>query len=265
MLIFVNHDDLRSLEVMEELLRKGYYVSDQLCDMRYADVIYMGSRGIDRKHRLLMNNETKIVSEDVFKELKKNCLLLTLIDNDYLKELSKQYGFRYICLLNEDEFKKKNSVLTAEGLLSYLISHRRFPIYQSHIIVLGYGYCAKPIIDDLKALGAKVTVALRNQQNFEEIEKKGCICQLLSQVDLSKQDIIINTIPSVVIDEKKIDCIDKQTMIVDIASYPYGIDHHYALSKGYNCQILPSIPCKYAYGYAGKMIVDVIERECSYA
>ena len=50
-------------------------------------------------------------------------------------------------------------------------------------------------------------------------------------------------------------------MIVDIASYPYGIDHHYALSKGINCQILPSIPCKYAYGYAGKMIADEIERK----
>ena len=50
-------------------------------------------------------------------------------------------------------------------------------------------------------------------------------------------------------------------MIVDIASYPYGIDHHYALSKGLNCQILSSIPCKYAYGYAGKMVADEIERE----
>lgn len=265
MLIFVNHDDLRSLEVMEELLRKGYYVSDQLSDMRYADVIYMGSKGIDRKHRLLMNNETKFVSEDILKDLKKNCLILTLIDNEYLSELSKKYDFQYLCLLKEEEFVRKNSLLTAEGLISYLISHRRFPIYQSHIMILGYGNCAKPIIDDLKALGATVTVVIRNEQYRKEIEQKKCLCQLLPEVDLSKQDIIINTIPSVIIDEKKIDCIDKQTMIVDIASYPYGIDHHYALSKGYNCQILPAIPCKYAYGYAGKMIVDVIERECSHA
>ena len=61
--------------------------------------------------------------------------------------------------------------------------------------------------------------------------------------------------------ENEIDKAHKRLMIVDIASYPYGIDHHYALSKGLNCQILSSIPCKYAYGYAGKMVADEIERE----
>lgn len=49
MLVFVNHDDMRSLELMEEMLHRGYYVSDQFKDMKYADVIYMGMRGIDRK------------------------------------------------------------------------------------------------------------------------------------------------------------------------------------------------------------------------
>ena len=74
-------------------------------------------------------------------------------------------------------------------------------------------------------------------------------------------DILINTIPYVVVKENEIDKAHKRLMIVDIASYPYGIDHHYALSKGLNCQILSSIPCKYAYGYAGKMVADEIERE----
>ena len=53
-------------------------------------------------------------------------------------------------------------------------------------------------------------------------------------------------------------------MILDIASYPYGVDHHYALSKGFNSIILPSIPSKYAYGYAGKMMADQIEREINH-
>ena len=48
-------------------------------------------------------------------------------------------------------------------------------------------------------------------------------------------------------------------MIIDIASYPYGIDHHYALNKGLNSIILPSIPNKYAYHYAGLMIFNKIK------
>jgi len=265
MLIFVNHDDLRALELMEELLRRGYYVSDQMKDLRYADVIYLGRKGIDRKHRLEMQHETKKLPEDLFQNLKENCLILTLMNNDYLHELSKLYHFRYMCLLKQEDFIYKNSILTAEGLLSYLISHRRFPIYQSRILVLGYGHCAKPIIQYLKAIGATVSVGLRNKKYRKDIEETGCLYQNIKELNLSNQDIIINTIPCLVVDRLLIDTIDKKTMIVDIASYPYGIDHHYALSKGYNCQILPSIPCKYAYGYAGQMVVDIIEKECFHA
>ena len=51
----------------------------------------------------------------------------------------------------------------------------------------------------------------------------------------------------------------KQVMIVDIASYPYGINHHYALDRGLNSIILPSIPNKYAYKHAGNMIYNKIK------
>ena len=232
--MFINHDDMRSLELMEELMRRGYYVSDRLKDMKYADVIYLGAKGMDRKNRLILEHETIVVDEEIIKHLKENCLVFTLIHNEYLIELSKEYHFQYIALLDQENFVEKNSILTAEGLMSYLISHRRMPLYDSQVIVLGYGHCAKPIIDDLIGLKANVKVAVRKRKYQKEIEKKNAQYIAIDQVDLSQ---------------------------CDIASYPYGIDHHYALSKGINCQILPSIPCKYAYGYAGKMIADEIERK----
>ena len=259
MLIFVNHDDMRSLELMEECVHRGIYVSDQLNDIKYADIIYMGAKGIDRKNRLMMNTETRVIPDHIFKNLKKDCILLTLIHNDYLEELSNEYHFHYCALLDKEEFIRKNSILTAEGLISYLIVHRRYPIYHSCITVLGYGHCAQPIIQYLKAMGAKVTVAVRNKKWKDNIESLGCCFCYLKDVVLSQVDILINTIPSIIIEKEKLDLAKKDILIVDIASYPYGIDHHYALSIGLNSQILSSIPNKYAYGYAGKMIADEIE------
>lgn len=261
MFIFVNHDDMRSLELCEVLLHKGYYVSDEFKDMKYADVIYLGAKGIDRKNRLLTNQETKILDEMLFQSLKKDCLVITLIHNHYLEELSYQYGFRYKALLENDEFVEKNSILTAEGLISYIIMHRRYPIYQSKILVLGFGHCAKPIVDYLIALKANVCVAVRKNQLKKEIENMGCHFVNLKDLDLSEIDILINTIPNIVVKNADLDKANPKIMIVDIASYPYGIDHHYAISKGMNSQILPAIPCKYAYGFAGEMIAEVIERE----
>ncbi|WP_050635632.1 NAD(P)-dependent oxidoreductase [Candidatus Stoquefichus sp. SB1] len=261
MLIFVNHDDMRSLELMEEMIRRGYYVSDQFKDMKYADVLYLGLKGPDRKNRLLTHQETIMIDQKMLESLKDNCLILTLVHNAYLNELSKQYHFRYIALLDDENFVTKNSILTAEGLIAYLIAHRRMPIYHSHIDILGFGHCAKPIIEYLVAMQAKVRVAVRKGIYQKDIEEMGAEYIRLDDLSLSQSDILINTIPYVVVKEDKLDRVNHHIMIIDIASYPYGIDHHYALSKGLNCQILSSIPCKYAYGYAGKMVADEIERE----
>lgn len=260
MLVYINHDDMRSLELMEEMVRRGYYVSDQYQDMKYADVIYLGTKGIDRKNRLKMQKDTIVLEEDFFKNIKENCLIVTLINNPYLKELSQIYHFSYLSLLSNENFLVKNSILTVEGLISYLIMHRRHPIFKSHIVVLGFGHCAKPIIEYLLALHAHVDVVVRRKELKEDIEKCGAHYVHIQDVCLDQTDILINTIPSLVIREKELENVKKGILIVDIASYPYGIDHHYALSKGLNSQILPSIPCKYAYGYAGEMIADEIER-----
>lgn len=261
MLIFVNHDDMRSLELMDELIKRGYYVSDQLNDLKYADVLYLGLKGVDNKNRLMTHLETRILDGKIFKELKKNCLVMTLLKNQYLSDLAKEYHFHYLDLLSQEDFLIKNSILTGEGLMSYLISHCRNPLYQSRIMVLGYGHCAKPIIEYLKAFQSNVVVGIRNFKYKAVIERMGAQCINIEDIDLSNIDILINTIPSVVVEKEQLDKANKRIMIVDIASYPYGINHHYALSLGLNSIILPSIPCKYAYGYAGKMIADVIERE----
>lgn len=261
MFVFVNHDDMRSLELCEVLLHRGYYVSDEFKDLKYADVIYLGAKGIDRKNRLLTHQETKILDNHIFQSLKKNCLVMTLVHNQYLSELANQYQFFYKALLDEKEFIEKNSILTAEGLMSYVIMHRRYPIYKSSVLVLGFGHCAKPIIDYFLAFKADVYVGVRNLQLREQIEDLGCHFVDIEKLDLSKIDILINTIPNVIVKKNELEKANSKIMIVDIASYPYGIDHHYAVSKGMNSQILSAIPCKYAYGYAGEMIADVIERE----
>ena len=68
MLVFVNHDDLRGQELMEELIRRGYYVTDEWSELRFCQMIYLGMKGIDRKHRLLFGKETKGLPEDLLKK-----------------------------------------------------------------------------------------------------------------------------------------------------------------------------------------------------
>lgn len=258
MLIYVNHDDMRSLQLMDDLTKKGYYVTDNLRDMKYADCVYLGCKGIDLKHCLHTHQDT-IMIDDINQLIKKGALVVTLMHNDYMIQLSKQYHFYYIALLDDGEFLEHNSILTAEGVISYLISHRRYPLYDSQILVTGYGHCGKAIIDLLIGFKAHLSISVRNQYLKKDIESLGCHYMQIEDIDLSHIDILINTIPSVTIEEDLLKTANKDIMIVDIASYPYGVDHHKALSLNLNSQILPSIPCRYAYGYASKMICDILE------
>ena len=261
MLIFVNHDDLRGQEVMEEMTRKGFYVTDEWSDLRYCQMIYLGMKGIDRKNRLFLHHDTIVVEDQVWKQLQPHTKIFTIVHNDYLEALSKQYGFEYFAFLDDEDFVCKNSILTAQGVLAYLIGHRRFPIYRSQIHVLGYGHCGKIIVRDLVALQADVYVGIRNPIILDEINDQGAKGYIMADMDLSACDILINTVPSQIVSSTHLDHANAHMMILDIASYPYGVDHHYALSKGFNSIILPSIPSKYAYGFAGKMMADIMERK----
>ena len=260
MMIFVNHDDLRSLELSEALLQKGYYVSNKWEDMKYAKVIYLGMKGFDFQHKLIFNKEEKILQENDFAQLMKKCVIMTLVYNHYLFELCQKYDYHYLCLIRQKEFLRKNSILTAEGVIAYLVRHRRMPIYQSRILVMGFGHCAKPIVRYLNAMGGIVDVALRNRELDSDVINEKSQPIALDKLKLNEYDIIVNTIPARVITNQMLEVIRKPVMILDIASFPYGLDHRYALRKGLNCQILSSVPCKYAYSYAGYMILEEIEK-----
>lgn len=264
MLVFVNHDDLRGQELMEELIRQGYYVTDEWSDLRFCQMIYLGMKGVDCKNHLFLHHETIVVEDSIWKQLQPHTKIFTIVHNRYLEELGKQYHFEYEAFLDDEYFINQNSLLTAEGMLAYLISHRRFPLYHSQVHVLGYGHCGKAIVKALVALQACVHVGVRNNQLFDDIKKAHAKPYCLQDMDLSSCEILINTVPSQIVTPKHLDQAHSHMMILDIASYPYGVDHHYALSKGFNSIILPSIPSKYAYGYAGKMMADQIEREINH-
>ena len=251
-MIFINHDDLRSKVCFEECISHGLFVSDRIEDMKYADIIYLGKSGLDRKNFLFTGCESEYVDEIKLSQLKKDSIVFTLVYNEYLNELSKKYHFDYIALMNDKMFKEENAILTAEGLIAYLLTHRLNPLYKTRVLVLGYGDCGKNIIKRLEGFECVLSIYSRNLDNY--MENNCTFTSQMDELDFSQFDIIINTIPEVIIYKDAIDQMKKSVMIVDIASYPYGIDHHYALNQGFNSIILPSIPNKYAYHYAGIMI-----------
>ena len=73
-----------------------------------------------------------------------------------------------------------------------------------------------------------------------------------------KQDIIINTIPAIVLDEEMLSMISPETLIIDLASKPGGVDFEKANKLGKKVIWALSLPGKVAPITAGEIISDTI-------
>lgn len=71
---------------------------------------------------------------------------------------------------------------------------------------------------------------------------------------------MINTVPFLVIDSKKIDSFDKDILIIDLASNPGGIYKEYALSKNIKVITALGIPGKETPKAAGRYIKEIIDK-----
>lgn len=154
-------------------------------------------------------------------------------------------------------FLKFNSLLCVEGIISYIIRKRHKSLINSKVIVFGNGHIGHLLIDIFFKLGIECSVVARNKKNIDpHIDYYD-----LKEIDLSIFDVVINTIPSPVISHKMIKTLRNDTLLLDVASFPYGLDHHYALSLSKNVHILSAIPAKYAYIDAAIMMNEIIEGE----
>ncbi len=258
MLVFVIENDKRDREVSQLFLKKGHYVSNDIKDIQYADYIYLGLKGIDSQNRIIHQKQNCVIEEKIFKKLSKKQYVFTIAYNHYLEELSKINHFQYFYMMNDEDFIHKNTIMTIEGLLSYMIDKSVKPLMCSSICITGFGYCGKMLAHCLKSLDSEVCVIVRNKKQREEIESLGCTYQHLSQMNLNGFDMIINTIPNPIINKEKLKEIDEETILIDIASFPYGIDHHSALQMGYESFIVSAIPAHYFSQYSGQCIVDTM-------
>ena len=156
----------------------------------------------------------------------------------------------------DNEFIEKNAVLTAFGALKILLEHIDFALPLGKYAITGYGRVAKETASLLTSLSCDVTVFARNSSQRDDAMIKGCksepLTQLPSQSD--KFDIVINTVPSNVINEDAISNMKKSCKIIELASAPYGLDFDMARNHSIDVVKAFSLPGKYTPKTAGEII-----------
>ena len=157
-----------------------------------------------------------------------------------------------------DSYALLNAVPTAEGAIKIAIEKTDFTLWQSNILVIGYGRVGKILADRLKKLGANVTVSARKPKDFADLEALGfnyINTESIPSLYLG-YDIIFNTVDAVVLTDnvlKNLPC----SLLLDLSSKG-GFNLEYAISLGLNAQKAPALPGKTAPKTAGKILAKTV-------
>ena len=110
----------------------------------------------------------------------------------------------------------------------------------------------------LRALGANVTVAARRKNQRDAAGDAVSIGEMDGQ--LREFDIIVNTVPALVLTAQNLPLVKKDARIIDLASPPYGVDLTAAAHLELNAALESALPARYAPKAAARIVVDYLSR-----
>lgn len=172
-------------------------------------------------------------------------------------------GIKTFDYFESEEFQIKNAYTTAEAALNIAMNNLSKNIRGSSFAITGYGRISKQLARLILSLGGKVMIAARKESDLAWAHLEGCDTLKLGERDAierlcSGYDIIFNTVPSWLFDEQFLKKVDKETLIIELASAPGGIDISEAKRQKSKVLWAASLPGKYAPESAGELISECV-------
>lgn len=159
-----------------------------------------------------------------------------------------------------------NAVPTAEGAIALAMELLPITMFDSDAVVTGFGRVARRLCMALDALGVRVAVAARKTADLAEAKSMGYLpldINTLESQDLSTFEVVYNTVPTLIVTPKVIERLQRDCVIIDLASLPGGVDFEYAKSVGVTAVQALSLPGKVAPKTAASIILETILRMIS--
>lgn len=149
--------------------------------------------------------------------------------------------------LKDEYYLGENAQITAQCTLSIL--QQRCQLQNAAVLVIGWGRIGKRLLPLLQAEGAAVTVALRAENALHELRSAGQNAIKIGSWCPADYDIIINTAPAPVLDEKQT---DSNAFLLDLASIQGIIGERSLWARG--------LPNRYAPEASGILIAKTALR-----
>ncbi len=175
-------------------------------------------------------------------------------------ELANDEYIEIVDIMKREELAVLNTIATAEGAIEIAIANTNKILHGSNVLVLGFGRIGKVLARKLAGLSTKVTCAARKEEDLAWIKAYGHKGININQIDknLSEFDVIINTVPQMILTAEKLGYVKQECLLIDLASNPGGIDKKVAKEKGLQLIWALALPGKVAPTTTAEFIKDTI-------
>ncbi len=204
--------------------------------------------------------ERRYPLEEVLAQLRPGPFLCGGMVSAQTQALAARYGLTIHDYFRREELAIANAVPTAEGAVQIALEEMGVTLHGAAVLVLGYGRVGKLTAHRMAALGARVTVAARGCEALAWARAYGhgaCPLDGLEE-GLGRWDLVVNTIPSRVLDRPRLALLREGCLVIDLASKPGGVDFQGAAELGTRCVWALSLPGKVAPISAGAALRDTI-------
>ncbi len=160
----------------------------------------------------------------------------------------------------DETFAIKNAYLTAEAALSLAIDNSDLTLINSPVLICGYGRIAKALHRYLEAFTKDITICARSSKQRALAQAAGAKAVSFDKLNCANFNFIFNTVPHPVFNEKELKTIKKNALLIDLASFPGGVDLHFAKHYKINLITARGLPGKYSPKSAGIIVAQTIEK-----
>lgn len=268
--IYVVGGDLRQVTVANELEKAGFCVKTlglsekdtaRIGELKNAKaVIFPIPISYDNVYINTPLSDERIAISEALDALPRDCFVLGACLSENTEKLLTDRRLKFCDYYKREELIIKNAIPTAEGAIEIALAEMPITLFKSRALVLGYGRVGKVMASRLFGMGAEVTVSARKFSDFAWIFENRMRAihtnDLISSV--GEFDLIVNTIPAVVMTEEVLGRVRSDALIIDLASKPGGVDFGTAKRLGKNVIWALSLPGKSAPVTAGKIIGEAI-------
>lgn len=164
---------------------------------------------------------------------------------------------------HDEALLRVNAQLTAEGAIERAMQRPGRALLGSTCVVTGFGRIGQALTVRLTSLGAFVIVCARNEAQMRRAHEIGAHPLPLERIAqaCAQADVIFNTVPARILHEAALARIGRETLLIELASPPYGADPETAKRLNVRMVLAGGLPGRYAPMDAGAALFEALQRE----